>query len=418
LEPYKLDLRSAFGTSHSLTTQRTNALITAQINDNFVGYGEIGLPPKKPLCYTADYEDVETYFKSYQKEMERLPIEQVILDFDPFADLPQKYFQDVRNPSDCKDENQKNCIKFIYQALKVLDNCPINIEEMSRPPRSGIENALLDLLGKIIHKPLFEIIGAKLESRNVLPSFFTASLNPDIEQIVSTSKDGRKFTPFLKIKLDSDVKKGLNILKRLFIEFQSFSPIKQWSLDANSAWNPEITLEYLSLIEKEEFKEYIYMLEQPFPVEFGKTKEISKEDSLKWMEVKNACEKLGIYIYADESISTYEDIPKLASYVHGINVKLEKASGIRGALRAIDEAKKSNLKVWIGQMVSSCLNSSTASQLVPFADYGCDLDGSLLVDDASSKFTGGFEWGNTGSKFGYVTFPEGMIGVGVHLKHQ
>jgi len=85
LHKYTLRLRSAFGTSHSSTTSRANALLTVsltdantpQLNDDnasqkgsrsghskgsgpsIVGYGEIGLPPKKAGCYVADFADVE-----------------------------------------------------------------------------------------------------------------------------------------------------------------------------------------------------------------------------------------------------------------------------------------------------------------------------------------------------------------------
>jgi hypothetical protein len=52
LEPMVLDLAQAFGTSHSKTTQRTNALVTVSIGD-VSGYGESGLPPKKRGIYLA-----------------------------------------------------------------------------------------------------------------------------------------------------------------------------------------------------------------------------------------------------------------------------------------------------------------------------------------------------------------------------
>jgi L-alanine-DL-glutamate epimerase-like enolase superfamily enzyme len=53
----------------------------------------------------------------------------------------------------------------------------------------------------------------------------------------------------------------------------------------------------------------------------------------------------------------------IQDYVHGVNVKLEKAGGIRGALLAADKALELGLKVWIGVMVGSCLNSNAAGKL-------------------------------------------------------
>jgi L-alanine-DL-glutamate epimerase-like enolase superfamily enzyme len=42
---------------------------------------------------------------------------------------------------------------------------------------------------------------------------------------------------------------------------------------------------------------------------------------------------------------TAGDVDKLAPIVHGVNVKLEKAGGLRGALHAIDRAKQRDIKV-------------------------------------------------------------------------
>lgn len=55
----ELKLKSSFGTSHSSTTTRTNALIITTLETPekkvFEGYGEVGLPPKKAFCYLANY---------------------------------------------------------------------------------------------------------------------------------------------------------------------------------------------------------------------------------------------------------------------------------------------------------------------------------------------------------------------------
>jgi L-alanine-DL-glutamate epimerase-like enolase superfamily enzyme len=61
--------------------------------------------------------------------------------------------------------------------------------------------------------------------------------------------------------------------------------------------------------------------------------------------VKAAYESHGILVFADESVSTAADIEKLWTIIHGINVKLEKAGGIRGALQVVTAAKVHKLKV-------------------------------------------------------------------------
>jgi hypothetical protein len=72
---YELELRAPFGTSHSSTSRRENALIevwaevpqqsggTAAVT---VGVGEVGLPPKKPAAgYLSDFADVERYVRAF-----------------------------------------------------------------------------------------------------------------------------------------------------------------------------------------------------------------------------------------------------------------------------------------------------------------------------------------------------------------
>lgn len=69
-----LDLKCAFGTSHSVTTSRTNAVITFRCGQ-MVGYGEVGLPPKKAGVYFSDLGDVEKVvrlFLELESEKEEL----------------------------------------------------------------------------------------------------------------------------------------------------------------------------------------------------------------------------------------------------------------------------------------------------------------------------------------------------------
>lgn len=65
LFPYKLQLRIPFGTSHSQTSFRTNALLLILIDGELTGMAEAGLPPKKKDCYQADIDDISEYVKTY-----------------------------------------------------------------------------------------------------------------------------------------------------------------------------------------------------------------------------------------------------------------------------------------------------------------------------------------------------------------
>ena len=78
-------------------------------------------------------------------------------------------------------------------------------------------------------------------------------------------------------------------------------------------------------------------------------------------------------------------MPRLAEGYHGINVKLQKAGGIRETLRIIDVARACGLKVMIGCMVETSVGIAAAAHLGPLADW-LDLDGNLLI--AEDPFRG------------------------------
>lgn len=185
-----------------------------------------------------------------------------------------------------------------------------------------------------------------------------------------------------------------------------------WAIDANAAWTPVIALQYLFVLRK---YPRIIMVEQPFPIKFPEG--IGATDEAAWQGVTEAYKMAKIKIYGDESVATHLDIDRLASYVHGVNVKMDKAGGYRGALTVIDKARTAGLNIWVGMMVGSKLASTAAACLLPAATHG-DLDGGLLTSDASQAFlSGGMEWCRTpdGAVAGTVEIPAPAGGHGVTL---
>lgn len=90
-------------------------------------------------------------------------------------------------------------------------------------------------------------------------------------------------------------------------------------------------------------------------------------------------------------MTTKEDVIALAPYSTGVNIKIEKSAGFRGAVEALYEAEKLEMHKWIGIMIGSSLNSTQASHIACLATRGVDLDGPLHIDQSSEKFTCGFE---------------------------
>ena len=130
--------------------------------------------------------------------------------------------------------------------------------------------------------------------------------------------------------------------------------------------------------------------EQPFPVDVHLAGG-DPEESARWAAMKEQYNARGILLFADESMRTAADVSLLAPYVDGVNIKLEKCGGLRGALLAVEAARSHDLRVWLGCMVGSALNSTATAHLSSLACCS-DLDGALLVTPASQVFSGGFRY--------------------------
>ncbi|KAN0047823.1 hypothetical protein ACTA71_002210 [Dictyostelium dimigraforme] len=390
IKQYKLNLRNPFGTAHSVTTTRTNALIEIKVED-ISGFGECGLPPKKPLCYLADYNDIETYFNGWIKEIDEKQkqfSQQESYHYDAFNKILNKeYFKELRKEiNDQQQQQQQSVYQFLFECL---DNCKENSKDYSYASRCAIEMALLDGWGKFLKQPIYKLINIP-ESESLKPFYYTISMCPTMEEIMDSTDFGSKYTGFLKIKLDADVEKGMNIIdsvqKRLLSNSKSISKI---SVDANSSWTPIVARKYLEKLSP--MANIISMVEQPFPIETLKTinqdQKIDVQHLNEWISIKKEYQDKGLLIFADESICTEKDLDGLVQLVHGVNVKLEKTGGIRAGLSTLLKAKEMGLKTWIGSMVASSLNVSAAAHLLcSSSDFGGDLDGGLLIDDKTQLF--------------------------------
>ncbi|CCB65131.1 MULTISPECIES: N-acetyl-D-Glu racemase DgcA [unclassified Hyphomicrobium] len=130
-------------------------------------------------------------------------------------------------------------------------------------------------------------------------------------------------------------------------------------VDANEAWTAE-TLTSLLAVAAECG---IELIEQPLPA--------SQDGILR--DTPHL-----VPICADESVHTADDIPHLIGLYDAVNVKLDKAGGLTGAISLVAEARRNGLKIMIGSMVGTSLAVAPAMLLAPYADW-IDLDGPLLL---------------------------------------
>ena len=101
--------------------------------------------------------------------------------------------------------------------------------------------------------------------------------------------------------------------------------------------------------------------------------------------LKTIRERTNIPIVADEDAHTAASLTELYDCVDGVNVKLAKTGGLRGALAMIHTARAMNMRVMIGCMVESAVAATAAAHLSPLADWA-DIDGPFLT--ASDPFSG------------------------------
>jgi L-Ala-D/L-Glu epimerase len=227
------------------------------------------------------------------------------------------------------------------------------------PPaqRCGLDVALHDCIAKDVGRPLWRLLGLD-RAQTPLTSFTIGIASPE-EMLAKVREVGAH--PVIKVKLGA----GNEIDTIAAIRAIYGGTVR---VDANEGWTPESSVVILRELERYD----IEFCEQPIPA--------GAPERLRWIR-----ERTSIPIVTDEDSRDADDLPALAGCVDGINVKLVKCGGIRGALAMIHTARALKLKVMLGCMVESAILSTAAAQLSPLVDWA-DLDGPFLV--ANDPFDG------------------------------
>jgi L-alanine-DL-glutamate epimerase-like enolase superfamily enzyme len=180
---------------------------------------------------------------------------------------------------------------------------------------------------------------------------FTLSLGDP--QAMAKKASEAKNLPLLKLKLG-----GTGDDARMRAVRQA-RPDARLIVDANEAWRPGNLPDLMTVASQCG----IEMIEQPLPA--------GDDESLR------GCHRT-VPVCADESVHTAADLPGLAGLYDAVNVKLDKAGGLTGAIALVREARQRHLKVMIGSMVATSLAVAPAMLLASQADW-IDLDGPLLL---------------------------------------
>ena len=223
------------------------------------------------------------------------------------------------------------------------------------PPSAlaALDNALHDLAAGRLGVPVYRLLGlAKPEP----VSAYTLGI-ADRETTVADAERLREF-PILKVKVG-----GWEDVETLRAVREA-SGSDLW-VDANEAFSPGEAVDVVA-----ELKEIgVRMIEQPVPASAG------PEALARATEAASP-----VPVMADESAVAARDVPALAGYVGGVNVKLAKCGGIRGALEMIHTARAHGMLVMLGCMVETSLGISAAAHISGLVDF-LDLDGAMLLAD-------------------------------------
>jgi L-alanine-DL-glutamate epimerase-like enolase superfamily enzyme len=180
---------------------------------------------------------------------------------------------------------------------------------------------------------------------------FTLSL--DTPEAMARKAEAMPHLPLLKLKLGGG---GDHVRMRAV---RRARPDARLIVDANEAW----TLELFEQLMAAAAETGVEVIEQPLPS--------GSDEALR--DVFRA-----VPICADESVHTAADIPRLRGLYDAINIKLDKAGGLTGALTLHRAARAAGMKIMIGSMVGTSLAVAPAMLLAQDAEW-VDLDGPLLL---------------------------------------
>ncbi len=217
---------------------------------------------------------------------------------------------------------------------------------------AAVDMALRDLASKRLGAPLYELLG--VDPRRAPVTSLTIGM--DTPEVVAEKVREAADFEVLKVKMGSDD-------DRAMLEAVRDTTDQRLRVDANEGWTLDDALERLEWLEKMG----VEFVEQPLPAErIDETRELRRRSPLP--------------LFADESVHTAADIPRLAGAFDGINIKLQKCGGIGEALRMIAVARAHGMKVMLGCMIESSLAITAAAHISPLVDYA-DLDGHLLLTE-------------------------------------
>jgi len=224
--------------------------------------------------------------------------------------------------------------------------------------KAAVDIALHDWIGRKRDLPLCRMFGADPAKAPL------TSMSIGIDDIPVMQRKVREAVGFKILK----IKVGLKNDREIIAGIRAVTDLPLY-VDANEGWTDrDRAVEMIKWMAGMG----VVLLEQPLPA--------ADLDGAKYVR-----DRVDMPIFADEAALTADDIPPLRDAFDGINVKVQKAGGLRMARRMIAAARGLGMKVMLGCMIETSIGITAAAHLSPLVDHA-DLDGNLLL--ASDPFRG------------------------------
>jgi L-alanine-DL-glutamate epimerase-like enolase superfamily enzyme len=219
--------------------------------------------------------------------------------------------------------------------------------------KAALDMAVLDWVGRKLGEPVWRLLG--LGRDKVVTTTYSIGID-EVPVMQQKLRDAPDFGVYkIKVGTPDD---------RKIIEGIRAVTDKPLITDANEGWKTkEEALEMIDWMADQG----VELVEQPMPAD--------RLEDQAWLK-----ERVKIPIFADECLIRPSDLPRIAPYFHGVNVKVMKCGGLQEAVRLAGMGRALGLKLMIGCMIESSLGISAAAAVAQLFDRA-DLDGNILISN-------------------------------------
>lgn len=215
--------------------------------------------------------------------------------------------------------------------------------------RNAIDCALWDLEAKQAGRRVWELAGLAEPA----PCASAMTLSLDTPENMGRAAAAHAALPLLKLKVT-----GEGDLERIRAVHEN-APQARLIVDANEGWRPENVERMIAACAGAR----VELIEQPLPA--------AEDGALRGIDSP-------VPLCADESCVGIAGLNRLRGLYDFVNVKLDKAGGLTGALALTRDARSAGFGVMVGCMVGTSLAMAPAMLAAQLAEI-VDLDGPLIL---------------------------------------